>query len=70
MSDLIVGFQALENGSKGLPKSQNAAQTRGSASLKMAASRALYIAQEDAGEPGRGNMLPMGKAVLGEGGHV
>ena len=27
------------------------------------------MAQEDAGEPGRGNMLAVGDAVLGEAGH-
>lgn len=55
-----------------LPKSQNAEQTRGSAPLKVAASRALYMAQEDAGDPGRGNMLPflMGETLLGKAAHL
>lgn len=37
-----------------VPKSQKAAQTRGSAPSKTAFSRARYTAQEDAGEPGMG----------------
>lgn len=43
-----------------LPKSQKATQTLGSAPLKTAAMRALYIAQDAAGDPGRGSMLPRG----------
>ena len=53
---MSVGFLALGEVEWSLPKSQNAAQTRGSASVKIAAKRALYMAQEDAGEPGRGNI--------------
>ena len=53
-----------------LPKSQNAVQTRGSAPLNKAASRALYIAQDDAGEPGRGSMLPIAKDALSEAAHL
>ena len=39
-----------------IPNSQKAAQTRGSAPSKTAFRRALYIAQEDEGAPGRGSM--------------
>ena len=53
-----------------LPNSQNAEQTRGSAPLNIAASRALYMAQDDAGDPGRGNMSSLGEVVLGESGHA
>lgn len=53
-----------------LPKSQNAEQTRGSAPLKIAASRALYMAQDDAGDPGKGNMSSLREIVLGESGHA
>ena len=53
-----------------LPKSQKAVQTRGSAPLSMLAIRARYIAQDDAGEPGRGSMLPVGDAVPGEAAHI
>ena len=63
---MVSAFEKLE---LKLPKSQNAEQTRGSAPVKIAVSRALYMAQEDAGEPGRGNMLAMGKTVLGITGH-
>lgn len=59
-----------EKSELGLPKSQNAEQTRGSAPLKMAESRALYMAHEDAGEPGKGNMLAMEASVLAEAGHL
>lgn len=53
-----------------LPKSQKAVQTRGSAPLNMLAIRARYIAQDDAGEPGRGSMLPVGNAFISEAAHV
>ena len=53
-----------------LPKSQNAEQTRGSAPRKIAASRALYMAQDDAGDPGRGNMSSLRDGVLGQSGHA
>ena len=68
MSDFmkVSTVQGLE---LSLPKSQNAKQTRGSAPLKIAASRALYMAQEDAGDPGRGNMSAMGTPSFGEAGH-
>ena len=66
----VSGFLALEKGKEGLPKSQKAAQTRGSASVKMAANRALYMAQEDAGEPGRGNIAKVADAMLGEATHL
>ena len=36
----------------------------------MAANRALYMAQEDAGEPGRGNIAKVADAVLGEATHL
>ena len=62
-------FLALERWSMGLPKSQNAAQTRGSASLKIAANRALYMTHEEAGDPGRGSMAKVADAVLGEAAH-
>lgn len=39
-----------------LPNSQKARQTRGSAPLKTAASRVLYIAHDADGEPGRGSI--------------
>ena len=45
-------------------------QTRGSAPLNRAVSRALYIGQDDAGEPGRGSMLSMVKTVLGDAAHL
>lgn len=44
---------------RGLPKSQKAAQTRGSAPLKTAFSLSLYMAQDEAGDPGRGSMLSL-----------
>ena len=50
-----------------LPKSQNAEQTRGSAPRKIAASRALYMAQDDAGDPGRGNISSLREVLLGLG---
>ena len=53
-----------------LPNSQNAEQTRGSAPRKIAASRALYMAQDDAGDPGRGNMSSLREVALGESGHA
>ena len=40
----------------GLPNSQKARHTRGSAPLKTVASRALYIAQDAEGDPGRGSI--------------
>ena len=43
-----------------VPKSQKATQTLGSAPLKTAAIRALYMAQDAAGDPGRGNMFSRG----------
>jgi hypothetical protein len=39
-----------------LPNNQKAAHTRGFAPEKNAFKRALYIAQEEDGEPGRGSM--------------
>ena len=56
-------------GELGLPKSQNAVQTRGSAPLNRAASRAPYIAQDDAGEPGSGSILPVENTVFGKAAH-
>ena len=63
---LLDWFPTLQKSEQRLPKSQNAIQTRGSAPLNILASRTLYIAQDDAGEPGRGSILP---AVLGETAH-
>ena len=45
-----------ERGEDGLPKSQNAMQTRGLTPLKAAWMRALYIAHEVEGAPGRRSM--------------
>ena len=49
----------------GIPKSQNAAQTRGSAPSKAAFSRDLYMAQEDDGLPGRGSISVLDQSLLG-----
>lgn len=55
----VTGSEArCEDGVKGCsPNSQNATQTLGSAPLKTAANLDLYIAQDPAGDPGRGSML-------------
>ena len=57
MSGFPSGFSVFDGGENAyLPKSQNAKQTRGSASAKTATSRALYMAQVDAGDPGSGSI--------------